>query len=149
MRAMPFAVLGIVAALAVSPARAKDPAALLANWATAYSAGPQAEVPRLCTSDARIWSEFSPREGRGIEDVAHYFATISLGPSPARARIDAYEAREIGPVILVSGRSTLLRERWDGSMAEEPCRFTLTLLRQPDGGWRIADQHVSRLPAMP
>jgi ketosteroid isomerase-like protein len=49
--------------------------------------------------------------------------------------------------MLVSGRYTLLRERWDGSIAEEASRFTLALRRTPDGQWQIAEQHSSRVPA--
>lgn len=147
MRHSLLAALGLAAAFAAAaPARSEDGAALLAAWSAAYAAGPTAEVGRLYTLDARLWSELSPQQAIGHADIAHYFATLDLGPAPARLRIDAQEQRGIGSGILVSGRYTLLRERWDGSIAEEPCRFTLALLREDDGGWRIAEQHASRLP---
>jgi ketosteroid isomerase-like protein len=61
--------------------------------------------------------------------------------------IDSQSQREFSDVMLVSGRYTLLRERWDGSIAEEASRFTLALRRTPDGQWQIAEQHSSRVPA--
>lgn len=150
MPRIPLAALSLVAALGTAgTARSNDATGLLADWAAAYVAGDKAQVARLYTPDARLWSEASPREAVGQAEVGYYFATIGIGPAPLGIRIDAHNLREMSSVVLVSGRYTLVRERWDGSIAEEPCRFTLALLRAPDGGWRIAEQHSSRLPATP
>jgi ketosteroid isomerase-like protein len=118
----------------------------LAALMAAYTAADKAEVKRLYSSDARLLSEFSPHEEVGWAGVAHYFGTVGLGPSPLRMHIDSQSQREFSDVMLVSGRYTLLRERWDGSIAEEASRFTLALRRTPDGQWQIAEQHSSRVP---
>jgi ketosteroid isomerase-like protein len=148
MSRIPFATVTLMAALSSGlPAQAQDAARLLADWSAAYAAADKAEVKRLYSSDARLLSEFSPHEEVGWAGVAHYFGTVGLGPSPLRMHIDSQSQREFSDVMLVSGRYTLLRERWDGSIAEEASRFTLALRRTPDGQWQIAEQHSSRVPA--
>ena len=131
-----------------APAPAQEAAGLLAAWSASY--GTEAGDPtRLYTSDARLLGEFSPDESMGSAGVARYFATIGLGPAPLQMRIESYSLRETPALVLVSGRYTLLREGWDGRVAQEPSRFTLALRRATDGGWQIAEQHSSRVPELP
>jgi hypothetical protein len=147
MSRIPFATATLMAALSNGlPAQGQDAAGLLADWSAAYAAGDKAEVTRLYSSDARLLSEFSQHEAVGSAGVARYFGTVGLGPSPLRMHIDSQSQREFSNVMLVSGRYTLVREHWDGSIAEETSRFTLTLRRAPDGQWQIAEQHSSRVP---
>lgn len=145
MPRLPLCALGLAAALA-SPAMAQsEPAQLLAAWSAAYAAGPGAPVARLYASDARLLSEVSAREAVGHAEIAGYFTAMAIGAAPPRLRIDAHDLRETPGAAYVSGRYTLLREGWDGTIAEEPGRFSLALL-PAEGGWRIAGQHSSHLP---
>lgn len=147
MRRKFLTLIALSAGLAGSPARAETLEAVLTAWSAAHGAGQAAPVATLYTPDARLWGEASPREGVGHADIARYFATISFGPAPVRIRVEQRHMREMGPIALVSGRFTLIHEGWDGAPIEEPCRFTLALARGADGRWRIAEEHISRLPA--
>lgn len=147
MRRTALTLLALSAGLAHAPARAESLGALLSEWSAAHGAGRAAPVGALYTPDARLWGEASPREGIGHADIARYFATFSFGPAPVRVRVEQQHVREMGAIALVSGRFTLIHEGWDGAMIEEPCRFTLAVARGADGRWRIAEEHVSRMPA--
>lgn len=139
----------IIAALTIAvaaPAYAQTPATFMADWSAAFQTAEVMPVTRFYAPDARLWSEASASELIGPADLSWYFTTLNLGPSPVRVRMDAQHMREVDNTALVTGRYTLIRERWDGSTVEEPCRFSLTLLRFAGGGWRIAEQHVSRIP---
>lgn len=141
------ATIAFAALVLAPPAHAAQPAELLHAWAAAHTEGHAARAERLYTPSARVWSAAAPREWVGHADIAHYLAVFPLGPSRPEFRIESYGLHSIGPdVILATGRYAVVREQWDGSTAEEPCRFSLTLVRQASGEWRIAEQHSSALP---
>jgi hypothetical protein len=145
MPRLPLCALGLATALAAPAMAQSGPVELLAAWSAAYAAGPGAPVTRLYAPDARLLSEVSAQEAVGHAEITAYFAAMAIGAAPPRLRIDSHSLRELPGAAYLSGRYTLLREGWDGSLDEEPGRFSLALMPGP-GGWRIAGQHSSHLP---
>jgi uncharacterized protein (TIGR02246 family) len=123
------------------------PAALLSAWAAAYAAQEGQRSASLYTPEARLWGSVSREQTVGQADIATYFGRIRPGAAAIEVRFGAHAVREVAPgVAVASGHYTFLRELWDGSIVEEPSRFSMTLVRGVEGGWRIVDHHSSRLP---
>jgi uncharacterized protein (TIGR02246 family) len=138
----------VIAALAFAPpAQAGGPAKVLQDWAAAHSDGSAARAATLYTADARVWSVAAPRAWVGHDDIGHYLTVFALGAAPPAFRIDSYSLQSLGEgVVVASGHCAVEREQWDGSMGHEECRFSLTLVQDNTGAWRIAEQHSSALP---
>jgi hypothetical protein len=138
----------VLAALASAPpAQAEQPAGLLHAWASAHMTGGADRAARLYTSNARVWSVAAPREWVGHADIGHYLSIFPLGPSRPEFRIEEYGLQTVGEgVVIATGRYTVTREQWGGGAVEEPCRFSLTMVQDETGVWRIAEQHSSALP---
>jgi hypothetical protein len=144
---LPAALAALAALACLSPAQASEPARLLHAWADAHTAGTADRAAALYAPTARVWSAAAPHAWVGHEDIGHYLAVFPLGPSRPGFRIDTYTLQPIGPTVVVaSGRYAVLRERWDGSTAEEPARFSLTMAQDGTGTWRIVEQYSSALP---
>lgn len=135
----------LVATAAAQPAQ--DPAALLRTWAAAYATNDGAQVAVHYTEDARLWGSVSREQTVGRDAITAYFARVRPGASAIDVRFGDHALREIAPgVAVASGHYTFLRRLTDGTEGQEPSRFSMVMLRGPDGAWRIVDHHSSRLP---
>jgi len=142
------AALLAAALLTAAPASAQDAAALLRTWAAAYATNDGPQAAALYTDDARLWGSVSREQTVGRAAITAYFARVRPGASAIDVRFGDHALREIAPgVAVASGHYTFLRRLTDGTDGQEPSRFSMVMLRGPDGTWRIADHHSSRLPA--
>ncbi|WP_431301970.1 hypothetical protein [Sediminicoccus sp. BL-A-41-H5] len=120
-------------------------ALLLAGIGTAQAAAPDAAAQY--TSDARLWGSVSREQTVGTAAITAYFVRTRPGAAGIDVRFGDFALRELAPGLAVaSGHYTFLRRAADGMMSEEPSRFSMVMMRGPDGLWRIADHHSSRLP---
>lgn len=140
-------VLVAAALLSAVPANAQDAAALLRSWAAAYATNDGPQAAALYTEDARLWGSVSREQTVGRAAISAYFARVRPGASAIDVRFGDHALREIAPgVAIASGHYTFLRRLTDGTEGQEPSRFSMAMVRGPDGVWRIADHHSSRLP---
>ena len=101
----------------------------------------------LYTPEARLWGSVSREQTVGQTAIVEYFGRTRPGSVAIGVRFGAHALREVGPSVAVaSGHYTFLRQRQDGSVDQEPSRFSMTLVQSENGAWRIADHHSSRLP---
>jgi ketosteroid isomerase-like protein len=141
------AALALAALSGIPPALAGGPAHVVHDWAAAHEEGRADRAIGLYTSNARVWSVGAPREWVGHDDIGHYLAVFALGAAPPAFRIETYGLTPLGEgVVVASGHCSVVREQWDGGLAEEACRFSLMLVQDGTGGWRIAAQHSSAVP---
>jgi uncharacterized protein (TIGR02246 family) len=125
----------------------ENPAAALQAWAAAYATNQGPPAAALYTEDARLWGSVSRQQTLGREAIAVYFGRVRPGAPRLSVRFGEYGLRQLTPdVAVASGHYTFIRTLPDGVEQPEPSRFSMTLLRGPDGVWRIADHHSSRLP---
>lgn len=138
----------LASSLALVPqAQAGGPAKVVQDWASAHSEGNGARATVLYTPDARVWSVAAPREWVGHDDIGHYLTVVALGAAKPAFHIASYSLQSLGEgVVVANGHCAVEREHWDGSMGREDCRFSLTLVQDNTGAWRIAGQHSSALP---
>jgi ketosteroid isomerase-like protein len=147
MHRISSATLAVVVLAFAAPAQAVGPAKVLQDWARAHAEGNAASATTLYTEDARVWSLAAPRQWVGSDDFGHYLRVFALGAAPPALHIDSYGLQYLAAgVVVASGHCAVEREQWDGSMAREECRFSLTLVQDSAGAWRIAEQHSSARP---
>ena len=124
-------VVGLGASLGTSPSVAsdRDGAAQRTGFDTTSAKGYRG---RNQTSDGKPGTVVGP--------------PVSFRGRAAQVKNDV--SYEIAPgVVVASCDCTFLTERWDGGTEDAPLRFSMTLVRGTDGGWRIAEQHMSYTPA--
>ena len=137
----------LLGSLGTADAAAPDPAALLQEWARAYATNDGAHAAAQYTPDARLWGSVSREQTVGSAAIAAYFARVRPGAAGIDVRFGDFALRELASgVAVASGHYTFLRRAADGTMSEEPSRFSMVMVRGSDGLWRIADHHSSRLP---
>jgi uncharacterized protein (TIGR02246 family) len=142
------ALAALVLCCPVGAAADNGPAAALQAWATAYGTNQGPAAAAVYTDDARLWGSVSRAQTVGREAITTYFARTRPGAIAIAVRFGDHALRLIAPdVAVASGLYTFVRVRADGSEQLEPSRFSMTVLRGPDGIWRIVDHHSSRLPA--
>ncbi|MBY0336383.1 MAG: nuclear transport factor 2 family protein [Acetobacteraceae bacterium] len=141
--------LALLGLLAAGPAAAQaTPAELLRAWAEAYATQDGPRAAALYTEEARLWGSVSRAQTVGRAAIADYFGRVRPGAVQISVSFGDHALRLLTPEVAVaSGHYTFGRRAADGTPSEEPSRFSMTLLRGPDGAWRIADHHSSRLPA--
>lgn len=147
--------LSVMAALLAAPPllaahgteRPTDPAALLRAWAEAYATNEGPRAAALYTEQARLWGSTSREQSLGRDEIARYFGRVRPGATAIAVRFGEYGVQEApGGFAAVSGHYTFVRVQPDRSEQLEPSRFSMAMLRGPDGVWRILDHHSSRLP---
>ncbi|WPB82914.1 nuclear transport factor 2 family protein [Sediminicoccus rosea] len=139
--------LPLLLAAGTAEAAAPDPAALLGAWAAAYATNDGARAASQYTEDARLWGSVSRAQTVGTAAITAYFARVRPGAAGIDVRFGDFALRELAPgVAVASGHYTFLRRAADGTMSEEPSRFSMVMVQGTDGLWRIADHHSSRLP---
>jgi uncharacterized protein (TIGR02246 family) len=147
MNRLVVATLVFAAMACAPPARSAEPAKLLQDWAAAHANGSGDRAAQLYTPDARVWSVAAPKEWVGHDDIGHYLSVFALGASRPSFGVETYTLMKLGEgVTLATGHCTVVREQWDGSRAREECRFSLMLVQDSAGAWRIAGQHSSVMP---
>ena len=147
MTRLATAAFAITVLASMSPAFAGGPRSVVQDWAAAHEEGGAARAASLYTPAARVWSVAAPREWVGHAEIGHYLAVFPLGASRPEFRIDEVVLSPVRDgVAMATGHCTVVREQWDGSIAHEGCRFSLTLVQDEAGMWRIAEQHSSAVP---
>lgn len=132
------------------PAHAKDgPDAALDAWAEAFASQDGTRAAALYTEDARLWGTVSREQSVGQAAIIRYFGPMP-GVTARSVAFADYALRDLGNgAAVASGQYTFTLHRADGSELRPAARFSMTLLRGPDGTWRIVDHHSSLLPRPP
>lgn len=123
--------------------------AALQDWAAAYAARDGERSAALYAPDARLWGTASRRQTIGRPGIAQYFVVTGRGMRSRSAEFGEHATRVFGDVAVSSGRYDFHRIREDGAPFDTAARFSMVLLRQPDGRWLIVDHHSSPLPPAP
>ena len=138
-------------AVALAPSRGatgpqEEVEAVLRTWAEAYAARDGERSAAFYTPDARVWGTASRSQAVGRQGISDYFVVTARGLRSRAVEFGEFATRLYGDAAVSSGQYTFRRVREDGTPADTPARFSMTLVRQPDGRWLIADHHSSPLP---
>ncbi len=138
------AVLGLAPALAQSPDRAADRAAVeevLRQYRTAIERLNATGTERLFTEDSQLF------ENGGVEGTYANYLAHHLGPELGHFTAFRFsnvnvEVRFEGPVALATESYNYRIERREGEPIERR-GVTTSVLRRTDAGWRIVSMHGS------
>jgi uncharacterized protein (TIGR02246 family) len=137
----------LVALLAVPAHAADTPAGALTAWQAAYATNDGALAAATYTANATLWGSTSREVTIGRAAITDYFGRRRPGAVAISVTFGEHTLRQVTPDVAVAiGHYTFVRTRADGSTQPEPSRFSMTLVREAEGGWKIASHHSSRLP---
>ena len=110
---------------------------MLNRWTEAFNRGDSMALASLYTADAHLFGG-KPDLYAGQARVQAYFDAVPAGP------VVSFDPPAVtAPVPDTVCLATVANFARDGEPL--PRRFSLTLVRDDDGGWRIASHHASKL----
>jgi len=120
---------------------AEDASATVDRWSAAYTSNDPDAIVKYYTPDAILLGTVSPIISTGTDAIRTYFGAVK--GTGNKNTID--ERRTIvlsDNAVIVTGFYTFIRMK-DGQASPSPSRFTMLLVKNDDGQWRIAHHHSS------
>ena len=120
---------------------ADDANATIDRWSAAYTSNDPEAIVRNYTPDAILLGTVSPIMSVGTDAIRTYFGAVKGTGN----KNSIGERRTIvlnDNAVVVTGFYVFTRMK-DGQASPSPSRFTMLLVKDGDGQWRIAHHHSS------
>ena len=142
------ALAGAIAAtvFAISPVLAEpkdDVAAVLKEWAAAFSVHDVERILKLYSPNAVLWGTTAISLRSTPDEIREYFVGAFRIPN-VTVSFDSQTIRIFGNTAVVAGSYTFTARR-DGHTQDNPARYSFTLVKEGDR-WLIVDHNSSHVP---
>lgn len=151
MRFASFVLLGLAAACATPPGSAGNGAslasaadganALIDRWSNAYTSNEPEAIVQCYKRDAILLGTVSPIMSVGSEQIRTYFNAVK-GTGNKNSITERKTIVLDDKAVVVTGFYVFTRMK-DGQGTPSPSRFTMLVVKDDDGQWRIAHHHSS------
>ncbi|HSN20187.1 MAG TPA: SgcJ/EcaC family oxidoreductase [Usitatibacter sp.] len=143
IRSVPFALLlfTLFHLPTASAGPAEDANATVDRWSAAYTSNDPEAIVKYYTPDAILLGTVSPIMSVGTDAIRTYFGAVK-GTGNKNTITDRRTIVLSDNSVVVTGFYVFTRMK-DGQASPSPSRFTMLLVKNGDGEWRIAHHHSS------
>ena len=122
------------------------PQNLMKAWADAYATRQGEPMTRVYAPDAQLWGSQSKELSVGIASIKQHYDRTGQLVTERTATLSKMQFHTRKRVTTVTGLVQLKAKLKDGTMRENPARFSMTIIRESRRQWAILNHHVSFMP---
>ena len=123
-----------------------NPQNLLKAWTDAYATRSGEPMARVYARDAHLWSLNGKEPVIGIDAIKQFYDRTGQNVTERSASIQKWQILPRKRVTMVTGTMELKSRLKDGTLRNNPARFTMSIIRESRRQWAILSHHMSMVP---